>query len=487
MAFNSAATRVDPDSAASYPQAHARAPVAQRQVMHRDAQAFSLQDIQARIIPFLADLSPDWEFDDWDDKVDAQTQLIADLGLTSVEFIDLFVAIEKDFGRTIGFHDLLMVEGRYIEDLRLGELSRFVWQRLTEDAWAPAAVEGFSAEALGEPRTMTVPATPVGESQAFTQPLDAAMLARFTAIIPRPSALIPPAARNPRAVFLLSAPRSGSTLLQAILAGHSRLFAPPELHLLWFRDLAERRAAFVYDGNRHLTSGAIRALMALDGLTPEAATARMEGYESRHLPISAFYHRLQERLGSRLLVDKTPANAYSREVLERAELLFEEPLYLHLVRHPGGMTRSFIDAKLERTVPFMQRHAQAFTTEEFAELAWLSCNDNIAEVLAGIPAGRQFRLHYEDLVSAPERVLGAVCAFLGLEVESAMLDPYAEHEGRMVDGVNRVGDFSGDLKFHLHGRIQAEAAWRWQRFDNGRGLSEMTWRLAERLGYQRGG
>ncbi|MBN2886552.1 MAG: hypothetical protein JXM75_07600, partial [Chromatiaceae bacterium] len=83
-------------------------------------------ELHARLLPLLADLVPDWDFDGWEQRLDDDTRLIADLDLTSVEFIDLFVGIEKAVGRSIGFHDLLMVDGRYITDLRLGDLLDFV-------------------------------------------------------------------------------------------------------------------------------------------------------------------------------------------------------------------------------------------------------------------------------------------------------------------------------------------------------------------------
>src|SRR5690606_29517854 len=38
-------------------------------------------------------------------------------------------------------------------------------------------------------------------------------------------------------VFILCSPRSGSTLLRVMLAGHPDLFAPPELHLLHHRSM----------------------------------------------------------------------------------------------------------------------------------------------------------------------------------------------------------------------------------------------------------
>lgn len=427
-------------------------------------------ELHARLLPLLADLVPDWDFDGWEQRLDDDTRLIADLDLTSVEFIDLFVGIEKAVGRSIGFHDLLMVDGRYITDLRLGDLLDFVLARLDSGRVEPTSTPAMPAPAVAASRCR----------------IDEASIARFRAIIPRPRPQAPLARKNRPALFVLSAPRSGSTLLQTILAGHPGLFAPPELHLLWFKDLAERRQTFQYDYNRHLLSGAIRAIMELDGIGVDEAQALLEAQEAQQLPVSAFYAMLQERLGNRLLVDKTPANAYSLETLEQAERLFDEPRYLHLVRHPGGMTRSFMDARLERTVPFMQRHIDDFEPDQFAELAWLICNENIAAFLAQVPASRQHRLHYEDLVSAPENSLRQVCGFLGLDFHPEMLDPYQNKSQRMADGLKRVGEMSGDLKFHLHERIDPEAANRWRGFLSEETLSDPSWALAERLGYQRG-
>src|SRR5262249_50082495 len=50
--------------------------------------------------------------------------------------------------------------------------------------------------------------------------------------------------KKPEVILILSSTRSGSTLLRVMLGGHERLFAPPELELLGFESLGQRRAAF---------------------------------------------------------------------------------------------------------------------------------------------------------------------------------------------------------------------------------------------------
>jgi acyl carrier protein len=102
--------------------------------------------------------------------------------------------------------------------------------------------------------------------------------------------LIPPLAfpidddaiKNPPAIFILSPHRSGSTLLRVILGGNPQLFAPPELELLTFNTLGERKAAF--SGRYSFwAEGTIRTIMQIRGCSPEEAIALMEELEAKNL------------------------------------------------------------------------------------------------------------------------------------------------------------------------------------------------------------
>ena len=106
-------------------------------------------------------------------------------------------------------------------------------------------------------------------------PVDEAMLADARALIrPRNRQVRSAQPKNPPAMFLLSPPRSGTTLLTAMLAGHPRVCACLELNLLGFETLAERR--LVLDGRlSHWLDGTIRTLMDVYTLTAEAAVLSM--------------------------------------------------------------------------------------------------------------------------------------------------------------------------------------------------------------------
>ena len=285
--------------------------------------------------------------------------------------------------------------------------------------------------------------------------------------------------RNPPAVFLLSPFRSGSTLLRVMLQGHSRLFAPPELELLAFATLKERREA--YSGrDAFAREGLLRAVMEIRGCGAEEAEAVVAGHEAAGTSTRRFYGLLQEWIGGRMLVDKTPSYALDPATLGRAEALFREPLYIHLVRHPRAVIRSYVEARMDRVY-----HDFPFPPGEQAELVWLLSQRNIGEHLAGIPRHRWLRLSFEDLLASPRPVLEELSAFLGLELEPGMLQPYAT--GRMTDGIREASRMMGDPKFHLHRRIDPEVAERWRREDTGGPLREETAALAALLGYPEAG
>ncbi len=103
----------------------------------------------------------------------------------------------------------------------------------------------------------------------------------------QPPTAVVHARKNPSAVFILSPMRSGSTLLRIMLAGNPRLFSPPELQLLQFDTLAERRKAFTgYES--YLLEGTVRALMELHHIDFLAAQNLIAGYEAGGMNVSAF-------------------------------------------------------------------------------------------------------------------------------------------------------------------------------------------------------
>jgi amino acid adenylation domain-containing protein len=314
-----------------------------------------------------------------------------------------------------------------------------------------------------------------------TERVEEARLAELRALV-QPLAPFPSGeAKNPPVLFVLAPPRSGTTLMRVMLGGHPGLFSPPELELLTFNTMDERRAAFSGRDSFWL-EGVLRAVMEARGCTLDEARDLVEACERGGWTVRRFYGQLQEWLGDRLLVDKSTNYPLDPEVLRRAEETFESPFYLHLVRHPYGMIHSFEEAKIDQ-VFFRRPHS--FARRELAELIWTVSQRNILAFLETVPAHRQHRLLFEDLVRDPEGELRRLCAALGTEYHPDMADPYKEKRSRMTDGLHAEGRMLGDMKFHEHRGVDAGTAERWRQAYTEDFLGEPTWAAAVALGYSR--
>lgn len=81
-------------------------------------------DIENRLITTLQEFVSDWGVTT---EIDSTTTLVADLEFDSIDIIQLFVAIETTFEkRNLGFQDLLIKDGRYVDDLSVREISEFL-------------------------------------------------------------------------------------------------------------------------------------------------------------------------------------------------------------------------------------------------------------------------------------------------------------------------------------------------------------------------
>jgi acyl carrier protein len=84
------------------------------------------------VIELLMDLTQDWELER-DESIGHGTALMKDMEFTSVDIIQFFVAIEEHYGGgKMGFQDLLMVDGLYVEDLTVEQITKFVSARIGE-------------------------------------------------------------------------------------------------------------------------------------------------------------------------------------------------------------------------------------------------------------------------------------------------------------------------------------------------------------------
>ena len=276
------------------------------------------------------------------------------------------------------------------------------------------------------------------------------------------------------AAFILSSPRSGSTLLRVMLAGHPGLSSPPELHLLPFDTMREREQEL---GVSQLGEGLKRAFMALKNLDAAQSQQLVDELIESNATVKEVYQQLQQLAGDRLLVDKSPTYASNRETLEKAEAIFEGAKYIHLVRHPYSVIESFARMRMDKLVGSGEGDPY-----ELAELIWRESNQNILNLAEDIDPDRYHLVYYEDLVSKPQTVLEGICEFLQVPFDAAVLTPY--QGDRMTDGVSDTAMSLGDPNFLKHQTIDAQLAETWKAIKLPGMLSNYTQQLAQQLKYE---
>jgi thioester reductase-like protein len=269
-------------------------------------------------------------------------------------------------------------------------------------------------------------------------------------------------------LFLLSPPRSGSTLLRVMLAGHSRLFSPQELYLGCFSDMAAHDRHL---GGTVLNMGVIATIAEL--LSRTGAWNLYVQWTQGAVSTAEVYSFFSSRLGGRTLVDKSPLFFPPQAVIRRLASLFPRARFVHLVRHPVACISSYVRERFHGIFP----ETRGIDPYDCGEWVWTRVQEGILEIEAELGPGRMHRLYFEDLTGDPERALRRLCPSLGLSFEPALLTPYSGH--RMVAGGFQVGD----PNFTHYTSIRADKAEAFRDDVLPRRLRDETLAVAERLGY----
>ncbi len=379
---------------------------------------------------------------DSDDSITSDTHLL-ESGVDSLMVMDAISRIQQDF-------DLMVYPREVYQHPRILDLSRY----LANEFQRNHCVE--SQESLVE------------KSLKQTSLYSAN---RWWSEVKKPTVLVN---KLPKACFILSSPRSGSTLLRVMLAGHPKLLSPPELHLLPFSTMKDRKEDLQLS---HLGEGLQRLLMDIDSLSAPDSIRLVEQWEHDSLPVSDVYGYIQSRSDGRLLVDKSPSYAMNMSVLDQLEGMFEDLRIIHLIRHPLPVIQSFVKMRMDKLLGFEKEDPYVL-----AEEIWRHSNSNIQSLGQKLGSRQFISLRYEDLVASPESSLIPLCDFLEIPFDSALLNPYKGE--RLTDGLHQQSMGVGDPNFLQHQAIDSSLATNWQNLQLNHQLTRKSAELAEQFGYQ---
>ncbi len=282
-----------------------------------------------------------------------------------------------------------------------------------------------------------------------------------------------------KTIVLLSTPRSGSTLLRVMLNTNPQLFAPPELYLLDYEDMAARRRLLEEDNCGFLTEGMVEALQNLSEAGTDDIKKLLTRFEQEKLPVSKMYVYLRSYLNdNQYLVDKTPSYGQHLDTLRSAEENLDEPFYIYLYRHPLAVMGSLVKNRFHK---LMGTKGDPW---EIAEDTWYVRNKNILAFMDEIPLHRQLHVPYESLVEYPEQWMNMLCQKLGITYHPTMALPYRNLDKSMVSGVQKNSVMIGDPNFLGHEKIDHKLASAWEEhIDKWKDLRPATTSLAKTLSY----
>lgn len=92
--------------------------------------AFDRTKILQDLVAILQEMIDDWGVE-LDEPIGDSTTLVGDLEFSSIDIIHLVMAIEEHFEHPkMGFNDLLMEDGKYVQDLGVGQVVDFIDAKL---------------------------------------------------------------------------------------------------------------------------------------------------------------------------------------------------------------------------------------------------------------------------------------------------------------------------------------------------------------------
>jgi len=221
------------------------------------------------------------------------------------------------------------------------------------------------------------------------------------------------------APFVVGVPRSGTTLLRLMLDAHPELAIPPETHFIpaviraCRKGASADRVAEAITGHRRWSDF---------GLAEEELLERLRAIDPLEAgpAIRAFFELYAEKQGKPRWGDKTPGYATKMRRIQRA---LPEARFIHLIRDGR-------DVVLSRARKSRRQKPVGLAARRWKRRVIATRNRSAT-------VNHYIEVRHEDLVTDTDSTLRAVCDFVELRFDPAML-AYHEHAGERLDEIDRA-------------------------------------------------
>ncbi|NLN93622.1 MAG: sulfotransferase [Candidatus Hydrogenedens sp.] len=238
-------------------------------------------------------------------------------------------------------------------------------------------------------------------------------------------------------IFIVGAPRSGTTMLERILSAHSLVQGGPEPHLI--TPLAHTG---IWDKVEKAPYDHILAAEAQKLFVSQMSGGEQNYYDACRAYCDVLYSRFLEAKGTKIYcLDKTPAYALVLPFLSR---VYPDASYIVLTRHPLAVFSSFANSFFDGD--YQAAHDYNPVVERY-----------VPALAAFLKEESTPKLHvrYEDLVKDPEQWFEKICNHIGIPYEAEAIN-YGDRQDK--DQVKGLGDPIGVAK---HSRPTTASVKKW--------------------------
>jgi hypothetical protein len=235
-------------------------------------------------------------------------------------------------------------------------------------------------------------------------------------------------------IFIISMPRSGSTLLQRVLGGHPSLVFSSEPWIMLNPVYGTRTAGIETEYDAEWANLGISEFLEHYTDGPEVYDDAIRAFAN------TIYANAIAKDGGQRFIDKTPRYVLIIDDLIR---LFPAAKFVFLLRNPLSILSSIVNTQIQDDLWGLENFSEELLRGPESILQGIETLGDKAVVV-----------RYEDFVSAPEKNLEKICAPLNLEYKPGM----AEYDNSN-DIQGRMQDHTGINKFSRPEKSRAES-WR---------------------------
>lgn len=235
-------------------------------------------------------------------------------------------------------------------------------------------------------------------------------------------------------IFIISQPRSGSTLLQRILFGHPEVQTSAETWLMLHPAYSLRRTGITADYGAHF------AYKGVEEFLENYTRGRAVYLDAIREWARVIYQDAIDKHRKRWFLDKTPRYFFIiRELYE----LFPKARFVFLLRNPMAVLASELRTYVKGDWPVLG----VFNADLLSAPDWIL--DGIEHL-----GDKGYVIHYEKFVTEPETAIPALCDYLGLDFHATMLD---------YSGTPKpVGNFNDPIGIDQHTKPSTGSVDKWK-------------------------